>query len=406
MGLQIKKDFRASTIILMIHVGLLVYALKIPGTEIPVYWFLYLGEAFFISLYRVRQGWRIPGQTAIYRKTEYCWLALAIIGTFVILITGKGEWREIIWLLCLPAVATIFCYISTNKNLHDNLQFAFIVITIALALFGIYESVTGNIVNKTAGSFYYRRNRLGFAAPNTIFFNINDHAVFMTMSFWIAWIYSEGRENQKLLRICFSFLYGFNVAMVWSYGALLSIAIFTLLYILVKTNSRKKRTNRFLLLLIILLFALSFVVSSGLIPEGMGEDRLSIWSNTIESMKTSPIVGVGPEQVKVLNEANYPEQTASPHNFFLEMTANYGLVGGGILIAWFIMLIVQSRREGMSDMKCRCVFCILVSFLSLSIVCSSLFNRSWMICFLALLIDQLNYTKFKNNMPISGDPNR
>ena len=383
----------------MFMIGIIIYTMKIPRTDLPVYWFAYALFAIVLAFpaaaaYSSKTIIRSPALTC----TRIVWILIAIVGTFVYLFTAKAEdgWRELIWLMGFPVVISVLCYCSVRKGWHNSLLMVFVIISVLVALFGVYESVTGNIINKTPGSYYYRRNWLGFALPNTIFYNINDSAIFMTMSLFISWIYASDKKNKKVLQAFFLFVYGFNVLMVGSYGSLLAIVLFLLLQFISADNNRSRRTNRLLVFCACVVFAFSIVLASGLIStdtyEAIKEEgRLTIWGHTLSSASISPVFGVGPSKVAELNMANYPGSTAQVHNIFLEMWANYGAVGGILFIGWYLTLFRNARKEGKTNYSCRIVYNTLISFFPLSIVCSSLLNRSWSLCFFAFLVMQINY---------------
>ena len=276
MTIRIRQVKWRTTCWLLAHIGLLVYAMRVPGTGLYVYRILYFSEALLLLL--LGKGYkRYHTGKRMLRWTAFSWNYIAVQGAVVTLAGGRGgDRQELIWILCMPAVCFVLCYYAVDRDLYTEIFRAFIIVSVLLALFGIYESVTGHILNKTTGSYYYRRNMFRLTAPNTIFYNINDHAVFMTMSLFISWIWSEGRKNRKALRRIFLALYGFNVLMVGSYGALLSIVFFLLMQYLVISDNQKKRVRRLLIFLTIVLFVASFMLAGGFLSKNLGEDRAGI----------------------------------------------------------------------------------------------------------------------------------
>ena len=72
--------------------------------------------------------------------------------------------------------------------------------------------------------------------------------------------------------------------------------------------------------------------------------RMSQWKTATKVIQEKPILGLGPDQfsyfVKAYKEKykiEYDYYASHAHNIFLEHAANYGLVGLGILIVFFIM---------------------------------------------------------------------
>ena len=82
------------------------------------------------------------------------------------------------------------------------------------------------------------------------------------------------------------------------------------------------------------------------INETSNKARLDIWQITAKSVLAHPIFGVGlGNYAKVLGEKfEASRRGASAHNLYLDFAAETGLVGGGLLIAFFCTIIFYSYR--------------------------------------------------------------
>lgn len=105
-----------------------------------------------------------------------------------------------------------------------------------------------------------------------------------------------------------------------------------------------------------------------LVPDAVGSmvergsesvsERIDLWRAALEFIASRPLLGVGPGQFGL---QTYPMGAAHPHNFPLQMLAEYGVVAGAAGIALTIILLIMSIkviRNGSTpgpDMTGKCI---------------------------------------------------
>jgi hypothetical protein len=129
--------------------------------------------------------------------------------------------------------------------------------------------------------------------------------------------------------------------------------------------------------------------------------RRNLFLNGIEIYRTSPIIGVGPGQFKYLIKTNKDEylpvdNNYSPHNFFTELTCNYGALGI-IFIISFIYILCVSILKKIKQWKWLLIF--LIIYLVLAVIPSGFLylNINWLMLSILWIVFTENYNKHKQN---------
>jgi hypothetical protein len=91
---------------------------------------------------------------------------------------------------------------------------------------------------------------------------------------------------------------------------------------------------------------------------GSSEDRGHEWSAAFDQWRSSPVVGVGPDQTLYFQAADGNFAHFS-HNEYLQVLADGGLIGAGLLVLTGICLVRAVRRE---DVATSCAAAALVAF--------------------------------------------
>lgn len=87
-------------------------------------------------------------------------------------------------------------------------------------------------------------------------------------------------------------------------------------------------------------------------------ERINLWRAALDFVASRPLLGVGPGQFGL---QSYPMSAAHPHNFPMQMLAEYGLVagmGGIALMVALLIMAVQVIRNGLTpgpDMIGKCL---------------------------------------------------
>jgi len=91
---------------------------------------------------------------------------------------------------------------------------------------------------------------------------------------------------------------------------------------------------------------------------GSSEDRGHEWTAAFDQWRSSPLVGVGPDQILYFHAAdgNYAHFS---HNEYLQILADGGLVGEALLVIAGVCVVRAVRRE---DVATSCAAAALVAF--------------------------------------------
>lgn len=316
-----------------------------------------------------------------------CGCVISMIGT------ASFQMNNVEYLMCYlyyPIVFGALAYNFRNKTSARNMLAAYYTVSIGIAILGYYETFTGDIIHVTPGAYVHLRNFLGLHLPNTIFYNINDNAVFMMMSLIVAYIFSEYVKHGTIIKLIALILYGGNIVFVDSRGAEMALAAFLLLYYLIRYRAGKK-------ILVVGILAISgavlypFIMQFSVFSEGISNTgRSLIWMTTARNIMKHPFIGVGPGNIVDYNRMMGTSGIVyAVHNYLLEIMADLGVIVAIVWCVWFGILLFkayQIRRVNTSLV----VLCGLIAFVPMSIVCSSLIEKHWPILFFGILVTQLN----------------
>jgi O-antigen ligase len=128
---------------------------------------------------------------------------------------------------------------------------------------------------------------------------------------------------------------------------------------------------------IVLLFGgisiLSFFVSSNLwnrvksiisLEHRSNFIRIKIWQGTLNMIKDHFWFGTGPGNFSVIyDKYRLPEDTKhiSPHNNYLNIISDWGIIGGILFYGWVFMVMIRSFLRGITDGQ-KIILAILISF--------------------------------------------
>ncbi len=387
------KRVKTHSIELFLMILVLIYAWRLPVIRVPVYRIIYALALLVQSSYKKRSNILLSSPIGI---TGVMWIVIGLWGIILIPFTYyRGiNVEELLWLFYFLLCSYVIYNYSNHYGVDSIIQ-KYILISFMIAILGLYESFTGHIVHVTAGSYYYRKNFFGFTAPNTIFYNINDNAVFMSLSLFLMWVYAADKKEKWKYKALALVLYGVNVLMVFSRGAILSIIAFLLLELL-QTRQWNKYIMRIGIVVVTIALVSPFLIEGGIVPGDIAsEGRYAIWINIISQIKSDFILGLGAGNISTIDVSSLSSHIVDAHNFFLEIAANYGIIGLASILSWYVGIMKIARNLGKEDRKCQTIWNALVCFIPLSVVSSSLIGKSWVICFFALITSQLNesYTK-------------
>lgn len=379
------------------------YSVKIPFLNAPIYRVIFPLLAISLLLSKNNQ---IKKQKLMQKSgqiTWICWAVIIIWGSFLAVAHNTVSYSVdyLMWDVCF--VCVFFCYsiYFARDDFAKTCLGTFFAFSAAIGLSGIYESATGRLYHETHVAYRAYKNALGLVRPNTIFFNVNDSAVFMSMALILAFLFAEYCNNGNRIKIIALVIFGGNVLLTESRGAIVGVMLFIYIYFM-HTLAPKKKFVYVLAAIPILVsfvpFLWELVYTSDVNFSELG-GRGTVWRNSLSSLIHSNFLGNGPGNTVIFNSAY--TGVAAVHNWFLEIICDYGLIGGISLFIWYIKLIIIShgfcKKKGKKTHSMIVVYAGLIGFIFLSISSSSLIGKIWPICFFGILIAEINKTERLNS---------
>jgi len=94
-----------------------------------------------------------------------------------------------------------------------------------------------------------------------------------------------------------------------------------------------------------------------------GSGRTRYWEKAISIIKQSPVIGNGLNTYSVVAAKNPVGGGGYPHNCYLQMAAEIGIVGLGAFF-WVLFVLFRSSLKNISKMKDDFLFCVLIGLLA------------------------------------------
>jgi len=316
-----------------------------------------------------------------------------------------------------------FLIILYLKSLRDfkNFYLLWVAMTIGLLSIGLWEVLTGN--HLLVSSYLGRATAYaGKFLPSTVFYNTNDFATFLglTFPFILSWLHYKKKLKSKLLGLG---LLGCSFYLLLATGSranllALILEIFIFLFFLLNW---KKRIKWIIVASSFIIFLL--IVSPLFIQQTLNQIETSLKSFTStyqrtvgsDAMRINLIknavyysygfgVGAGNIEQHIANYSPYYVSTLlNLHNWWAEILANYGiLIFIGYLLFYIHIIknlwkIWHRKIKTTERMICETLLLSLIGFSIASVSSSSImaFNPQWIIFGTSLAF--LNYYKLKYN---------
>lgn len=366
--------------------------------DIPLYRILYV-LTFIFMLISKKYKFKSKSINKSLKVTIFSWTVLAIWGIIsLIWITKTGnEFNYISYDLIWVIISLCFSKYMKIEIKRNKILFYYCIIASILALMGLYTGITGHYFNDTHISYHYNLNMFGLYKPNTIFYNINDNAVFMFSSIIILFLYTEKKKN-NLVRIIGTILFTSNIILVDSRGIELALIIFlTIYFISTRSISLNKKIQIFILAFIVILVFSNKIFNLSIFKSGLSDNaRISIINMSLKSLEHTNYLGVGPGNISMVNSMFNNAETYDTHNFFLEIFCDYGIIGAISIIVWYAVLLKTSYIYRKSEKDATIIFALLISMLCAFVVSSSLIGKSWIVCFFGIIVSILNNIEEKH----------
>jgi len=361
-----------------------------------------------------------------FKKIKFYLLFLVIWGVYAILtiIWASSKimaLRQIYFLFTgFIIIFLIILYIKKQKD-FTNFYKLWIIITIGLLGIGVWEVLTGN--HLSISGYLGRTIRAGKFMPSAVFYNTNDFATFLglTFPFILSWLHYKKKLKNKILGFGL-FGTGFYLLLATSSRAnllALILEIFVLFFFLMKLNKKVKSVIATVLILAFIFFVFpnftqqilnqigaNFASFTSEYQMTIGSDamRINLIKNAIYYLIRSGGFGVGAGNIEwhIANYAPYFEHNLlNLHNWWAEILANYGIFIFVGYLLFYIGLIYNLWKTWHQKMKinekiiCESLFLSLIGFSIASVSSSSImaFKPQWLIFGFALAF--LNYYRLK-----------
>jgi teichuronic acid biosynthesis protein TuaE len=347
----------------------------------------------------------------------FFWLLYSIIS--IAWAASKGDAIRDITLLLMSFFLIFFsAYYFDKEKDFINLFNIWMFVLCVLIMIGFWENITGNhlILSK-----YYNETRIRFMyTPTTIFHNPNDFATYISLS--IPFILSFCRHTKKifirLLNIC-CFLAAFYLLVSTGSRANIIAVFFEILFIfLFLLNINKKAKFLISLTMIIIIFSVIFPLESVYrfyykiitelnslfsqieLMEGSIGTRVNLIKNGLYFLYSTSGFGVGAGNAEYYMEhysQYYTGGILNPHNWWLEILINYGILVFIAYILFYVGIIgnlwtvYRNNLIKVEKMICEALLISMVGFFFASMSSSSIFvfKPHWLL--LAFSLSFINY---------------
>lgn len=372
-------------VLLFILMAMTIVTIKIPGTKnVPFYPFIYL--LFFLCI-----PYKLAYKQPTLKIAAYCWGIIFLWGCLLALRRGfnSHHFDNLLWTVSVFLSCHVLSALMIFKERRYWIYRFFIVVSLLIALSGVYEGLTGIFYHETDAVYLYQKTALGFYRPNTIFYNVNDNAIFATLCLILSSFYPKNPKRlfeYRVVRILSLVLFGANIIMVDSRGAELATVAFLALNFIFY---RYKDNARFVLIMsgIIVLPFLSLILRSEFLDDG---GRWGIWVMSMRTLASTYFLGVGPGEIAWVNlDQNVFADTYAVHNFILELFCDYGIIGFSALMVWLVYLIRKGYEMFEKEIDFKMLPAI-IAFLLSSITCSTLITKGFSLLFFAIIVAEMN----------------
>jgi putative inorganic carbon (hco3(-)) transporter len=174
------------------------------------------------------------------------------------------------------------------------------------------------------------------------------------------------KNKKKTTKISLAFLYFIicflALVLARSEGAILGLLIALIFWGLISLPQKKKFLIAIIIVfLVVFLVPLSrdYILEKALFKDLSGQFRINIWQGAIKLLKTSPLIGVGldgyqklisnyqAQSFKFQNQTFWAFSQPTPHNLFLALWLELGLLGLGV----FVWLMIKFFAQGLKNIK-------------------------------------------------------
>jgi O-antigen ligase len=297
-------------------------------------------------------------------------------------------------------------YYALYGNAFNFKYFIFIFIIISFVI--AFLEVKFNIILPTSGKKEAYYARMFYKIPTSVFFNPNDFATAIGILF--IYIYSYCKMMKYVVRYLILFCCLYIIYFTGSRGVQLTVLLLPLVYTIINKKSIVKILLIYIFMLSIVLILFNnnifskynmnkyLVTVKTLGQKQLDSSLLARWEMITYTFKNikEVIIGLGPGGSSLfLRQFRIP----NPHNFFIEILIDYGIIGLILTLSIFIISIGKNyrllKKEIPDELKASCKSTIILFYLFIlfSAISSSLFNLwpfAWFPVYLTLVNEGIN----------------
>jgi len=241
----------------------------------------------------------------------------------------------------------LFQVILQSKNEHDVLYYnrAMIIALAINILVGLWEVKTGNHLVKLEGEKnieYYSNKALG------VFGNGNDFSTFLYLGIVSLFISLFYEKKHKFLHIIMIFASLFLILVIGArgplYGVIIFLIAFPMCYFLIKHINKNVLTVFIcILILLVMIFFIRYPLEELVYQFSSSGNwrsdlyRVDLIKGSLQLLLQSYLLGVGPGQ-------STNQLGMNPHNFYVELLADYGIFIFGGIVFLFSELLFSFKK--------------------------------------------------------------
>lgn|GEM_PF-5196137 len=291
----------------------------------------------------------------------------------------------------------VFVFISSNLSQKDINVFynLWLLTSIVVGLMCFFEIYFGH---RFPGSRYFDAERVSLA-PTASFHNENNLAVYLAVT--SLFFYAKLHDVNFLLKIIINLVllyFLFIVVITESRGSLLIFAFGFCIYLFF--------SGKISWTIVLLKFALMLVIFIGLlffipdklflaIDEGVSvienDARVILLKNAFTAMSENNFFGVGAGGIESYNARLGNVEVENTHNWFGEVVANTGIIGGFIWISAFTFVFFASLHVfKYGDVYFKACFFVFLLFPFWQSIVSSMIQFSMFWIFLSVFLKQID----------------
>jgi len=291
--------------------------------------------------------------------------------------------------------------------------FISVIIDISFSLYPFYELLVNNIDYR----YKFVTNFVGLAGNR----NILALSILFRIPFLIYFAYLLNNKYLKFLVFTVIIFSLFDIYILGSRAALLGVilsVLFPIFLTIIKRKSQLKKQVKHLVIFLLLPVVISYMLSSNVTADADSarvesrinsivndsdesiNSRYRFWSHAIDFIIENPILGGGIGNWKIYSikyDAEYIKSYIVPysaHNDFLEFAAETGVLGGVLLILFFLILfkkILVAINFKKFDFDFMLTFALMTPFLiyfvdlNLNFPSSRPLNIYFLLLFIALI---------------------